>query len=480
VDIPKYSPWLGRATILRQGWPTPFVLLLDKINQEVAAYEKAFSPMAKRTIALALQEKIADFEKAWKKGFGLVPFPKELAELRTAALDQSAGVSVSAHKYQFASCIAYKVGTGKFHLTEFVAEWDGVKHNYDSLVIYGGDTRDQADAAMRIGRMKEAIEAAYQRHRVGYLTDPNDVKTLKIFMAPEFYFRGLYGAYDICYVARIFDELRNFTKDAKFKDWLFVFGTVIAASFDDRLVCGTCGKSGATKFKRIGHNRYSCTGCPPDSVKEQRLGATIDNVALIQKGGEGHDRNSYLVEKEYVSHIDFKRHIDQIARNRGRTDTGYAGAGLLQGWNVDRQIEIRGTIPGTTTVARALPVPGSRDVHGSASKFADERMGGSIFTMDGIKFGLEICLDHLNAKVPAGSGIQIQLVPSAGAFLQQFACVPQGIAFNVDGGGAGSSDVRINDSGAAPDGSGTLAAVTVGVPSGGEVVVYAPHAIPWA
>lgn len=479
MDIPKYSPWMGRQQIFRQGWSAQFMLLLDQINQQVKAYEQAFSPMAKRTIALDLQQKIADFEKAWKKAY-VAPFPRELAELRVAALEQSAGVSVSAHKYTAATCIAYKVGTGKFSATSFMAKWNGANYEFNSLVEYSGETRDQADAALRISRMKDAIKIAYQRHHADNHNDPNDAKTLKIFMAPEFYYRGLYGAYDICYVSRIFSELRTFTADPKFKDWLFVFGTVIAASFDDRLVCRACGKSGAKQFQRVGHNKYACAGCPVNSVTERRLGARIDNVALVQKGGEGDDKNSYIVEKEYVSHIDFQRHVNQTALHKGKVATGYNGVGILKDWDVDRQIQIRSNIPGHTTMARALPVPGSRDVHGSASKFADERMGGSIFTMDGIKFGLEICLDHLNARVPAGSGIQIQLVPSAGAFLLQFACVPQGIAFNVDGGGTGSSDMRINDSGAAPPASGTRATTTASVPSGGEVVIYGSAPIPWA
>ena len=57
------------------------------------------------------------------------------------------------------------------------------------------------------------------------------------------------------------------------------------------------------------------------------------------------------------------------------------------------------------------------------SKFQDERMGGGVFTIDGITFGLEICLDH--AKSPTGIGvpgrmteyansIQILLIPSCG------------------------------------------------------------------
>src|SRR4051794_19001712 len=226
VDIPKNSVWLGRAQILRQGWSPQFLRLLDNINSEVSAYDKAFSPMAKRNIALALQERIADFEKTWKKAYGIVPLPQALVELRTAALEQSAGVSISAHKYDFVSCIAYKVGTGKFNERLFTAEWDGTKYEFGGIVQYTGKTTDQADSALRRARMKDAIRQAYQLYLSEHHKDPNDAKTLKIFMAPEFFFRGMNGAYDIGLVSEIFTDLRAFTKDVKFKDWLFVFGTV--------------------------------------------------------------------------------------------------------------------------------------------------------------------------------------------------------------------------------------------------------------
>jgi hypothetical protein len=462
VDIPKNSVWLGRTKILRQGWSPQLLQLLDKINSEVLAYDQAFSPMAKRNIAVALQERIADFEKAWKKAY-VVPLPQALVELRTAALEQSAGVSISAHMYDFVSCIAYKVGTAKFNASLFTTESANPK-KLGGIVEYTGKTADLADSALRRARMKSAINEAYQLHLSRHHSDPNDAKTLKIFMAPEFFFRGIKGAYDISLVSEIFSDLRAFTKDVKFKDWLFVFGTVIAASFDDRLVCQKCGKSGAKQFQRIGVGQYSCPGCT-GSVTEERLGA------LIQKGAEG---DCYVVEKEYVSHIDFQRHVTKSGLKRGNIATGYDNVAILKDWNADRRINLAGD------VVRALPAPGSRDVGGSASKFTDERMGGSIFTIDGIKFGLEICLDHLYSRISPSAGIQIQLVPSAGAFLQQFACVPGGIAFNVDGAGHGTCIVRINDSGAKPASSATLSESSSGVPGGGDVVVYAPHPIPWA
>jgi hypothetical protein len=98
-------------------------------------------------------------------------------------------------------------------------------------------------------------------------------------------------------------------------------------------------------------------------------------------------------------------------------------------------------------------------------------MGGSIFTIDGVRFGLEICLDHLNRRLRPGSGVQVQLVPSAGASLQQFACVPNGIAFNVDG-GEGTSDVRVND------GSGPANAKAPGFVDDGDIRLYDPVALP--
>jgi hypothetical protein len=67
-------------------------------------------------------------------------------------------------------------------------------------------------------------------------------------------------------------------------------------------------------------------------------------------------------------------------------------------------------------------------------------MGGSIFTIDGITFGLEVCLDHAASTKSPSSGrldhaanIQVQLIPSAGMWIQQFRTVKDGIVFNVDG-----------------------------------------------
>lgn len=466
-EIPRYVVWLNQIRGVDGSWPTSLKLDLIKISNEIKLYDQAFSPMAKRNVAMSIVDRLDAFTKAWKRAYGIAPLPKPLVDLAEAARKE-AGAD-SGHKYDYVSCVGYCVKTGKFDAHHFEASWNGTRWKRYGLVEYSGDSIDTVDYLARCVTLRQAIDAAYNQYSGAHGSNPNDAKTLKIFMAPEFYFRGLQGAYDISLVSKIFDNLRTFTQDERFKDWLFVFGTVIGASFDDRLECRNCGKSGASQFVRTGLRQYACTGCPPDSVGEKRLGARIDNVALIQKGGESDVKNAHVIEKEYVSFIDFRRYASRYALRRGAEKTSRANTAILKDWDEDRRIKIMGRRH------RALAVPGSRDVGGgNPSRFTDERMGGSIFTIDGIKFGLEICLDHLNGKIPPGTGIQIQLVPSAGAYLKQLVCVTDGIGFNVDGQGA-DSDVQVNSSGALTKPPSISASVSVG----GSIKIFAPQMIPY-
>lgn len=95
---------------------------------------------------------------------------------------------------------------------------------------------DQVDDALRrLEIMTDAVERAYE------LSDKNS-DTLKVFNAPEFFFRGRRGAYVYEYKGMAMDGeeecealcqlLRGFEKlvaQEKYKDWLFLFGTIIVA-----------------------------------------------------------------------------------------------------------------------------------------------------------------------------------------------------------------------------------------------------------
>lgn len=87
------------------------------------------------------------------------------------------------------------------------------------------------DVRVRIKLMKEAIERAYQ-------VADHDSDTLKIFIAPEFYWRGIDGAYimddekDYTHCGPICDlmlAMEDFVADKKYENWLFLLGTVIAS-----------------------------------------------------------------------------------------------------------------------------------------------------------------------------------------------------------------------------------------------------------
>lgn len=96
---------------------------------------------------------------------------------------------------------------------------------------YLGKKNLQADIEARVAVMKDAVERAYR------LSDKSR-SVLKIFNAPEFYFRGPTGAYKLKDIYRsstsccpLFEKigksLGKYVAQKRFQDWLFIFGTVI-------------------------------------------------------------------------------------------------------------------------------------------------------------------------------------------------------------------------------------------------------------
>ena len=100
-----------------------------------------------------------------------------------------------------------------------------VRPDVESPKLYMGDKDADSDIEARCGIMKRAIAAA-----VNLADSPES--TLKVFMAPEFYFRGAEGGYPVEKISSIVDEtvdasVAKETIKAEYKDWLFVLGTAI-------------------------------------------------------------------------------------------------------------------------------------------------------------------------------------------------------------------------------------------------------------
>jgi len=171
-----------------------------------------------------------------------------------------------------------------------------------SLSCYLGHSNDERkDVAGRLEIMREAVEAAYMKSN----TSEN---VLKIFVAPEFFFRGPEGAYpwfeielhthlqrgvrgEVFHpIAAIGEGLMNIAHNATYKDWVFVFGTVVAmdveeegAMTDPRVIAGnpTPGEFRFYNFAPI------FRGLDPEDPATKRRGTM------------------FLAPKVYVSGIDF-------------------------------------------------------------------------------------------------------------------------------------------------------------------------------
>eukprot|EP00339_Tiarina_fusa_P022273 CAMPEP_0117034232 /NCGR_PEP_ID=MMETSP0472-20121206/24390_1 /TAXON_ID=693140 ORGANISM="Tiarina fusus, Strain LIS" /NCGR_SAMPLE_ID=MMETSP0472 /ASSEMBLY_ACC=CAM_ASM_000603 /LENGTH=669 /DNA_ID=CAMNT_0004743351 /DNA_START=101 /DNA_END=2110 /DNA_ORIENTATION=+ len=196
----------------------------------------------------------------------------------------------------------------------------GVDINAGTEQCYLGHENVTLDVADRLAIMYDAVETAYEQS----VKDPS---TLKVFVAPEFFFRGRNGAYliprtttttaddngdnkeeeedvhlhlfqddehgecpDGAEICKILSGLENYIADKRFEDWVFLFGTVIVAEV---------------------------------LPVEDEFDYLFYNFGLLYKGydpeKESHHGKRFLVPKRYVSTSDFLRPTEQMDGGDGNT-----------------------------------------------------------------------------------------------------------------------------------------------------------------
>jgi hypothetical protein len=244
---------------------------------------------------------------------------------------------------------------------------------------YDGLDDDAADRSARLAVMSEAVKKAVAVSR--FKAQPS---VLKLFMAPEFCWRGAKGAYAEDAIDDLHQALHGTVQSDEYAHWLFVWGTAIGATY---------GKD-----------------------RRNNDAAEVTNSVLVSEGGP--NGAVFRLTKKGMSSIDFLA---------SRVDAN----GVFR--PVGGEIEDRAWLAGK----------GQRVFH--APQVARPGVeGGVFFEAKGIRFGVEICLDHgskrikkVLAKNPQLRPPQVILIPSCGMTIQTEA-IPEvdGIlAFNVDGGG---------------------------------------------
>lgn len=392
--------------------------VMDGIKQSLTEYWKIFSPIARSNFNPDQRRKLTDLRDVvgkWMRGpkpanDPLVPAMEALKRVVDRTLQ--AMPAPPPRKYHSLVCIGYKCVTGTFENPNDINL---------AKVQYTGAYTDRIDMNNKRDQLKKAITQALRQYQTKFsrLNAEEHKDTLKIFMAPEFYFRGRQGGYDMAVVGEILPEMRDFTKSDDYKHWLFVLGTAIAATRINP-TCSSC--HGVTELMNdpkdpLSHRKVVwCRKCKKEETASKPK-MMLDNFAVVQKGGENTDANAYLIQKEFMSRVDYRRPT------------------LTTDWDnpANRQVNVRGL------EAEAIPSEGSSQPGTVAqSLYKDERMGGSVFSMDGISFGVEVCRDHLRGRLKNSDNssqlnIQIQLIPSAGVEQPVRAHFVAPIVFNVDG-----------------------------------------------
>lgn len=258
----------------------------------------------------------------------------------------------------------------------------------DGVEEYAGLSTESADIAARVELVARALDAARDCPE----TTRDDPETLKVFMLPEFFFRGSTGAYSMDGVQALVAALQARVKDeARWAHWLFVFGSTVGKSFQTRP---------ASFFERLFGPKYVIDTSKPIEAY---------NYVLVQKGGF-----TYASAGPEFAEAVLKR------RQSGMDFIPVSGGG--------------GGIAG----ARVHYLPPTREYGTTSEVQVASYDGNSVFVRDQLTLGVEICLDHAAQRLKKASGlppIDLQLVPSCGMTLKADSLVARsgGYAFNCDG-----------------------------------------------
>lgn len=253
---------------------------------------------------------------------------------------------------------------------------------------YMGHSNETQDVMDRMEILKAAVEKAYK-------VSSRSSETLKVFVVPEFFFRGRNGAYvltkrnstalfndvnGICTgpVCRVLKGLENLVADARFQDWIFLFGTAIVSE---------------------------------ELPKEDTYDFLFYNFGMLYKGydpeKESRHGKRFIVPKRYVSTSDFLT----PHRNKGRNETSE----ILQT-----------ALPQKTDMVLNPSLNLKRNKYDSRiwHVYKDElvNLGYHMIEygwliMDGLTLSIEICLDHdlqsaLISYMADASMVQSTLIPS--------------------------------------------------------------------
>lgn len=189
--LPSLRDWKALTLNIRRNLQPILLNDLDSLESDIELYGQAFSMMAKRNVASDIYVTAKGLRDRWPTVRPSEKVPDLISRLIDSAkqaVEDTGGTTKRA--YDSAVCIGYEIRLASGYTLP----------NHQFVVTYSGDVDNRIDMMERCRRMVTAIQEAYDFYPATYPPPPaTDLhppdRTLRIFMAPEFFFRGKHGAY---------------------------------------------------------------------------------------------------------------------------------------------------------------------------------------------------------------------------------------------------------------------------------------------
>lgn len=310
------------------------------------------------------------------------------------------------------------------------------------------------DISARLDFLRQAIEQAYEMH-----DKSGDV--LKVFTVPEFFFRGNKGAY--------YGDSRNFfvnyfghfvseyLSQEKFADWLFILGTLLTskskidAKNEPTKSLIEVGGSLVSIYNRlhpksseiVGNDAASEVASLSDFLKyldeKENIDPNVDCTAIFLNSTEQARDSDYLnILSASLNYCDSIANIDvynccYIVEGGSSQPTVFS---VQKKHKSKEDFILKGPDDNyLQTTTRYPNIPDGSEV----KRLPNDPY--SVFTYHGIKFGIEICLDHGRGRLVDayrqhnGQLVDVQIIVSCGMNIRNgsVVAVKDGIVFNCDG-----------------------------------------------
>jgi hypothetical protein len=289
---------------------------------------------------------------------------------------------------------------------------------------YLGLSNSIEDIDARMVLLRKAIETA--RDRVEEMDDISKA-TLKVFVVPEFYFRGANGAYtDGLRVDKVFAmdsrekwddhlgyierELIKIIDNEKYGNWIFIVGTVLVCKEDPGKSCSK-----------------------PEIEKECQLkSSVIDSYLKVwRENNIGADDEGWFELLKNIMNL-----CNSTSQNIVNNTCLCLQGGKLE-HGAKRLVKVNKQYKSMEDFILNRSTSSLRGYQEHTVSYGDLQDQTDTFYIEKIKFGVEICLDHRRGRLreEGHNDLDVQVITSCGMQIQKDSVSVKsgGLIFNCDG-----------------------------------------------